>query len=504
MAKAGKHEAVDRVEHSEHGRKNKWRVLALEVVVAIVVCGSLARIAHWFNGTRVGEETSFWTYRILQGRLHPLSPPPVLVLDISNLHKESIGGPTPRDKLLDILYAVAKYHPAAIGVDIDFSPEQVEDSQTGKKRWRYVEPSDPVFFDALCQADKGVSAPNPRPANHCEQNERMNHVPVFLGVSRTQYQDPRYWLLDEKYQSLAASLLLPRNGERTFRYLASEDAPQEEKNEARTLSAALADAYLHENDTPIDHPLISHPLASLRENVFERFPKIELPLGQDSKERLSLEQAFVDYSVLNDSKLVKSFSPGTFTGTDEDQESKINREIDRIGRALTNKVILIGDSSEAEDQFPNGMDRDVIGGVLIHASAVYTAIAAPLYSMPESWQGWFDFGLGMFIVLISILIPCAIHEVPIIRKVLPTWSITHPGHKRLFPLIVVLTILFVLFMAVEVNRTRILWDDFILVALGLALHPMTERYAERGIDFLREKLDELRHSVEAVKKGEGD
>jgi hypothetical protein len=33
---------------------------------------------------------------------------------------------------------------------------------------------------------------------------------------------------------------------------------------------------------------------------------------------------------------------------------------------------------------------------------------------------------------------------------------------------------------------------------------MTERYAERGIDFLREKLDELRHSVEAVKKGEGD
>jgi hypothetical protein len=150
----------------------------------------IALNALYFHHTKLGTGVERLTYDLLQGRLTSsfrARDLPVVVVDIGNLTRVDVGdlGPavTPRAALIDIVTALAQQNPKAIGIDIDFSPVD----------GAYVE-NDKIFF-GVCDAIRAGSAAQPG-------------VPIFLGIGRTQSQDPALWLPDAP-KSLAASITKP-------------------------------------------------------------------------------------------------------------------------------------------------------------------------------------------------------------------------------------------------------------------------------------------------------
>jgi CHASE2 domain-containing sensor protein len=63
---------------------------------------------------------------------------PVIVVDISKLEGDKDDKPTPRDKLTELIDAIAKENSRAIAIDIDFSLRE-------DNNWQDY--NDPDFFD---------------------------------------------------------------------------------------------------------------------------------------------------------------------------------------------------------------------------------------------------------------------------------------------------------------------------------------------------------------------
>lgn len=152
----------------------------------------------------------------MQRQLSP-NEPPIQIIDITDLKVVSYKWPngevveaTPRDKLEELIRAIAEQEPKAIGVAIDFSPDAKG----------YITPVDEDFFE-FCMSQQ---------------------VPVFLGVSRTANigLPPEVWLGSEKYESLAVSTVIPKKG---IEKMPSVVQAHEDYEESRTMSSALADTY---------------------------------------------------------------------------------------------------------------------------------------------------------------------------------------------------------------------------------------------------------------------
>lgn len=145
-------------------------LLGLSITVALLVLKGA--IGTSTPGRLLNEMLTFWVQARPSFRVPDL---PVAVVDISKLDAVAVAGrPSPRAQLEDIIAAIAKKNPAAIGIDVDFSPEDGSWTQRGG----------PQFFDFL-------------------QRLRM---PVYLGVSRSRYSSSAAWLGAEEYRAFAASI----------------------------------------------------------------------------------------------------------------------------------------------------------------------------------------------------------------------------------------------------------------------------------------------------------
>jgi CHASE2 domain-containing sensor protein len=375
-----------------------------------------------FDKTSFGEDFRFITYRLIQRSLIAYDSP-IVVVDISELQRDT-SGVTPRCELKRLLCALARQEPQGVGIDVDFSP--AIDPKTGREK-KFITPGDPEFFD-FCQTLRSKQGP----------------IRVFLGISRSETLSPDQWLGLAKYQGLAAAMLVPRKTRYAFESLAEQES---EAQKAPTMGTALGGIYKE----PKSRWCVRKWLVDV--GLLERV--------------LSDNHVNIDYSLLGNLR-DRRVKLSSFFLMKENLKA-LDALIDLHRDEIKNKLVIVGDVSSAPDSdlFPSPLhpERERIAGVLIHASAAYTAIR-PLFEIHKNWEEMIE----PILILLMLLLVATV-------RWLATRVKEYVNGDRLFILLTVITILGVLGFGFWVNATRVVWDGFLIVAIALALHHFAEGIA---------------------------
>jgi len=156
---------------------------AAGVVLSILLIGCNVAVER----TDFGEQLEQMTYNLLQTRLLSARSGEdlkVTVIDINELPLVQVNRAnrlvrvTPRKPLQDIVEVLAQEDPKAIGIDIDFSPDERG----------FITEDDPSFFQFCLN----------------------QHIPVFLGIYESLAQGPDKWLGKPEFKHLAAYITVPR------------------------------------------------------------------------------------------------------------------------------------------------------------------------------------------------------------------------------------------------------------------------------------------------------
>jgi hypothetical protein len=281
----------------------------------------------------------------------------------------------------------------------------------------YITQDDPEFFD------------------YCLDLRRQ--VPTYLGIWRSQANSPDQWLGAQDYEGLAASIMIPKEDTREMvERIVSEDGRQK----GWTMAGALAKSIQE----------VGHNVPSWIDWAVESTSETKLSSG------LGLERFLVDYSPLKalEKERLRTKNPDVIA----DQ-----------GRLLRDKIVIVGDGTVGAqgDNFVVPGHGGTTPGIYFHACAAYTLAKAPLYRLTLRGRITID-------MLLSVVV---LGSVTLIRLQYrnATWTVvTHRIH-RLFTVIVALSAFVVGYLFV--SRTRIFWDDFILVIAALLLHPYLEHAA---------------------------
>jgi CHASE2 domain-containing sensor protein len=329
-------------------KRHIWNGIWQGLLITVVVLLAMAALEKEPLAVQFEE----FTYSMSQLRVESAGTPanlPITVVDISDLEPAAhkLGGETltflSRDVLRDLIEAIEKHDPVAIGIDADFSPES-----SG-----YVDPRDPVFF------------------NFCLNQK----APVYLGIWRTLDQPPEKWL-GEAYQSLAVNVVIPRPDHRQMpEWLRSKDAP-DASPPSPSMSAALANAY--RGPTP-DPPTWLKPFVG----------RVSLKTVSS----FSYGQFLVDYTPIDvlQSDAIRALGPADLANQDA---------------RFRGKLVVIGEMAHSRmpDVFVVPGKPSPYAGVLIHACAAYTLIHAPLYQLTGMGRYLLDILFASVIVLILALI----------------------------------------------------------------------------------------------------
>jgi CHASE2 domain-containing sensor protein len=341
--------ADDSDSHDSGARARARREILRDTVKGLVFAGLILLIQIGFEHTRLGHGLEELGYEFLQGRL-TFDKVPVYVIDISDLKPttEIIDGrpytATSRAELRAIISAVVEQEPRAVGVDIDFSPDDAG----------FITPGDREFF-RFCASQK---------------------VPVFLGVHRTLALPTAAWLGDPEFEPLAAGIILPNDSRRVPKWIKTG----EHNPPGRTLSGAVAAAF-GESRCEGAERLCG---AGLAEQVSER----EFKSGGGAGE------IAVDYSPLE--KLSE----------DRTLRTKNPEVIRDQGRRLRGQIVLIGDAGTPRGRdFCRVPGREqLVPGVYCHAAAAYTLVQAPLYELTTRGRILLDITLSGLIIIALALI----------------------------------------------------------------------------------------------------
>lgn len=230
---------------------------------------------------------------------------------------------TPRAELLEIVRAVVKAEPKAVGIDIDFSTDEggYADAQ-----------NDPMFFRQLIELSK--------------------QVPICVGIRRSHNQAPSKWLGFADFESLAADIWGPEDERKMLKWV---EAPDNPTVQGPSLSLALA------RRSP--------------NNKIEHDSKFAWAITANSEEEiepgLKGVEFLVDYSpvqVLQDTRLT----------------TKNPAVIADMAWSLKGKTVLIGDAVKDLHPIPSLGHPRSIPGIYKHACGVYTLIQAPLFELTRA------------------------------------------------------------------------------------------------------------------------
>ena len=258
----------------------------------------------------------------------------------------------------------------------------------------------------------------------CRKLRDDRHVPVYLGIYRTRALPPDQWLGLPKYSELAAALLVPAEARKVPQSLHTKNG--------LTMSSALVHAYTKEE--PLDRKWLAFTRVS---------------------EHGTVQESPVDYSVTD------YLTTHALTICGESLcDSGHNWE------RIHDKMVLIGDLTSYEDPFTSPIGEDPVPGVLIHAAAAYTAVGSPLYEIDERLEGWIDPALAISFIVFIAYVRLRFGE--------------RYNEHRLLILLTTAAVLCVLAFGALVNAHRILWDDFLIVAVALAIHPTAHKFVMRA------------------------
>lgn len=306
----------------------------------------LLLIVNWIGEqTTLGNSIKLATYGLLQHRLAAnfnKSDLPIVVLDISGLPQtsstENKSSYTSRQALRELIAAAAGSGARAVGIDIDFSPDQDG----------YISPDDPNFFQ------------------FCLQIKEITGVPIYLGINRSQSMPASAWLGEERYKELAATTMEPRDSRRMLRWFQTVNNRQR----SFSISASLAGAF---NDS------MNKPSAGLVWAIRSE---------RDLKERyFSAKEFWVDYGPLDvfEQHIIPTTNSAVIRGQ---------------SRQLQGRVVLFGDivSGKARDISVVPGRRDPVPGALVHACATYTLLNKPLYSLTFLGRMTVDFFISFVLI----------------------------------------------------------------------------------------------------------
>jgi CHASE2 domain-containing sensor protein len=403
-----------------------WLGLKMSVVIFFLLAGLKLGTEH----TRVGRLVEQMTYDVLQLQLSSTPSTaeklPVVVLDISGIpmvpSKSLNSGPItkrePLKKIVDFLAAKqGADKPRAIGVDVDFSPDI-----NG-----YADLEDPTLLDSFLKDSE--------------------NTPVRVGVHDSLALGPEKWLHDPKYIGLASCVVVPNpDPGQSTRYMLEwldvnySKPPYEGITEhCPSLGVAIVDATI--------------PKPSWWLEWFTESTNLKISEGQGS---LSAPRFLVDYSQLETliSSAKNAYNPVT--------DAPIN--VDVGGR-----IVLLGRVTNTTDTFTvPGRPEKPYPGVFLHACAVYTLSGSSLYQLTESGRAVFD-------VLIPVMIFLAVFWIRLYRVKKTEEDLTEDGFPELLSILVTLVLVIGAIKFVRVHH--LMWDDFILVAIVLIVHPPLERAA---------------------------
>lgn len=137
-----------------------------------------------------------------------------------------------------------------------------------------------------------------------------------------------------------------------------------------------------------------------------------------------------------------------------------------ISSTNSRKIVILGRTSDTTDTFsPPGQLHNEYPGMYTHACAVYTLLLPtwPLCEVTELGKLMLDFAFA-FVVFLSVAL------------VRSRWHKRSPDKMHNIFTLLSMTAVF-LFGFVLVHVTRLIWNDFILVMIALAVHNVLERTA---------------------------
>lgn len=309
----------------------------------LLVTGLLMAATMAFEHTDWGSSAERWAFEFFQNRLSRFDRDlPVKVIDTSTIPSGK-NGETSRVQLLRAIEAVVAQRPAAVGVDIDLSPEGDV----------WVDDNDPQFFDRVLEL------------------KHSSKVPIFLGVYRTIGSNRTQWLGAPKYAELAAALV------------AADEIRQpiwvhaEQSEELPTLGTALASHY---------EPSITELAAKIR-----AFIELFTINQREGIEEHPNKQMSVGVYLTNYSKL-DQLERETLDGVEP-------KSITDAGEKLEGKMVLLGNVKTYADPFtPPGYTHPK-PGVLVLACVAYTLGSQPRYELKRI----FRFALDVLVAIIVIL-----------------------------------------------------------------------------------------------------
>jgi CHASE2 domain-containing sensor protein len=399
------------------------REVVWEILFLILFCVVMALLALAFNHSRVGREFSFFVYRVLDGGFaDPNDPKHVTLVDIGNLHPDSKSQVTPRKDLKTLLTAIAAYEPAAIGIDIDFAPETIGSNL------KFVDKGDPDFF-AFCE-------------------NLSKSTPVYLGIFRTQRLPQSLWLGLPTYSRLAAGLLVEPVPVESIWSVSNSKENSDDKTTADVSSPTMSTALASKVG-------LAEP--KLLQNLFKRVHKMEVTKDVSFDVfhiNYGVRQRLIDTAIVVDQKDFRSLD-----------ELKIR--LRPKGNDLKGNIVLIGDVNNAKqgDLFPDpASNRMPLPGVVVQACAVNSLIDSPLYVLPDFNDFLFDLFVSLAILAIVI----------VIRFV----SSDGLNHERLMVFANFSGAALILLFGWILNTNGVRWADFLLLSIGLLLHPAAHRIAE--------------------------
>lgn len=384
-------------------------------------------------------EQSMYIYLQHHLRAELVPDPPITVVDIGDIQTPPLqrchkaDSVLPRDKLLNIIETIRENEPAAIGVDIDFGPDDCG----------YSDANDPKFFQSVL--------------------DLSSSQPIFLGNARTAGEESKYWLGTEEYKSLAANTLIPKDTREMNVWFRTEGV----STENRSMSCALAEAYRKSQNKEciVDVQRYLRPL--VRKFWLEKETCTWLWKKKNNCEPFVARHFLVNYASVDALR-------------DQKHQIAARDKKDLAGHSelFCNKIVLIGEGAHARtpDDFTILGLADPLPGVYIHASALTTLIWAPLYRLTPLGRLFMDL---FFSGVVLLLMACSRFYLLHGRRN----EVTADRLHLIFTLAVVL-IVFVVGVKL-INWTHLMWDDFLLVIVVLLLHPSAERAFESTVNWWR-------------------
>ena len=395
---------------------------------------------------------------------------PVAVVNISSLSPcPTQANPSPRQALESALAAVLREDPAAVAIDIDFSP--------GKD----LSCENPVVGYSAAGVPKDCTARNPSAMEWTDRggppffqyclNTKQR---IFLGVYRQQYHSSDQWLGGESYAPLAASLLVPPEG-------LEPQSKSEEGQQARlymgryvkgcdkldSVSEKLAAAYGRD-----ERPL----LRRLVGNSISRRTKARLIGSFLESERGPRSTPFAASIFLVDFSALKSL--------EDDQATFADGVLTKRG-SLTGKLVVMGYTNindPATDKFIAPGEQKQAAGVFWHACGADTLIRGALLQPTPLGGLVLDLTLYLPIVglitMLNLFVTEESHRETVVERV---ESIATK----------VLALLIFLCGTYFIGRLRIIWADFLIVAVVVLIHPALEHYLSLCSGWLWKKIEAL-------------